>query len=247
MTYGFHAENAEGKATMSTGFPLLKFAGKTSVASDSYTNLYPTLININIREIVLLTPVIPGSNPPVVFFYMNNSAHAGRPMMPTRIVSAGGGRWHIGILTNEIRDTPPTGYCFYAAPGAVSGDTHGIQLFDEIGGVIFDSGWVKNTVLSVQEVGTVVATTNNTYTVQGSIAKPAFPFRLNHFETLSYGYYSGYYYAVMACLGLTRASSVYTVKLGVVEQARNVTSIIEYELTDAQTHYLPIIDGARYD
>lgn len=248
MSYGFHAENADGKTTISTGFPLLKFAGKCTLYSDSYTNPYPTLININIRVIILLTPVIPGSDPPVVFFYMPSSVTAGRPMMPVKVASAGSGRWYVEIYSNEINDTVPTGYCFYAAPATPSSDQWGLQLFDTGSGVIFDSGWAKNTFLNVKEVGTIVATDHNTYTLQGSFSKPAFPFRFNHFETLSYGYYSGYYYGIVAFLGLSRASSVYTIHLGVIEQGRNSSGpVIEYILSDGTTHYLPIIDGADYD
>jgi hypothetical protein len=241
MTFGFSALNDDLKTTLSTGFPLMKFAGKASIFAD--TNWQTIALGIYFREIVFLTPSIPGGGTPTVFFYLPVD---GVRWMPTYLVPVGDGTWKVGVQCNEI-STPPTVYCFYATPAAAAAETQGMRLFAGDTGLIFDSGWPKNTFLNVREIASIVASSASTVTI-GARTKPAFPFRFNYNEIYYHGYIQGAHYFAYYFLGLKRVSMTFTVGMGALTcVAVASTAWTTTGISDGKTHYLPIIEGADYD
>lgn len=239
--FGLSATNADGKTTISTGFPLMKFAGKCSVYSD--VNWVSNTLGLYFRRVTLLTPVIPGSTAPTVFFYLHDN---GNNIMPTKIEPAGGGRWYVVYQTNDS-PPPPEAYCFYSEPISEASERYGLRLWDGGQGLIFDSGWPRNIFLSVKEIKALVATRYNSFTVSG-ITKPAFPFRFNYNFIQYLGYTQGAHWFLYYFLGLARSGLTYTVSRGALEfVAAANTAWTSSGVSDDLTHYLPIIDGADYD
>ena len=239
--FGLSATNADGKTTISTGFPLMKFAGKCSVYSDESWS--STFLGVLFRRVTFLTPVIPGSFAPTVFFYLHDN---GNNVMPTKIVPAGGGRWYVVYQTNNTLP-PPEAYCFFSEPAGAGAERYGMRLWDGGQGLIFDSGWARNTFLSVKDIKPLVATRHNAFSVAG-VAKPAFPFRFNHNFIQYLGYAQEAYWFIYYFLGLARSGLTYTVSQGSLEYvAAASTAWTNSGVFDDLTHYLPIIDGADYD
>ena len=274
MTFGFEASNAEGKTTISTGFPLMKFAGKCSVVSNTYARKvgdgilfwvywymqYRAGIDCRIGRVVLKTPVISGDSPPLVFLYLHDG---GGNIIPSSITSNGDGTWTITLCTTS--DYPaPEAYCFYSAERSEASERYGVRLFGGDSSIIFDSGWPRNTFLKVQEVLGVVASPGRSFSVSNFV-KPAIAFKFNHSMmfagspqiTIGNEYlgisgvgFSYWIKFVINALGLSRAGTTYTVTEGtadLIAKQNTAYSIDAYGRVDGQTHYLPIIDAADYD
>ena len=271
MSFGFEATNLEGKTTISTGFPLMKFAGKCSVVSNtfglpesSYFRIYQQWymnygeFKAKIGRIVLRTPFIPGANPPLVFFYIHDG---GGLIMPSSITSNGDGTWTILLCTRSLYPSPEA-YCFYSTGLSMSAETHGLRLFGSDGSLIFDSGWPRNIFLRVRDIKAIVAASGNSFTVEG-LVKPAIAFKFNYSMTESGG--AGAYddnhkwwdlYVIVA-LGLSRTATAYTASAGIADlypysneyrdQLVYYPGSVPFGYQDGKTHHLPIIDGADYD
>ena len=280
MSFGFSAANDDLKTTISTAFPLMKFAGKCSAVSSTYniatpianasgsaSTLYQVLwymnyqrgIDCKIGRVVIRTPVIPGSTPPLVFFYIPSGVGT---VIPLNIISNGNGTWDITLATVSLV-TSIEGYCFYSAPGVDSGDGFGFQLFDENSGIIFDAGWQTNAFLKIQDIKNVTATAGQSFS-SGAVVKPAVAFKFNHSRVFAGsediivpGVIIGiqgetiWTKFVLGGLGLARSSATFTVTEapGELTPLKNTHygSYEQYSRADGQTHYLPIINAADYD
>jgi len=127
MSYGLEATNAAGQVLISSEFKNLHFKQKKT--SPDYTDRDSSGIFGGVK---LMRYRFNLSETPVPFFHVPS----GNSCAITAVRSVSSGVWDVEVLTNGVN---PEIYIFATAAVTSSGDTYGVQVFNNSNQVTFDS------------------------------------------------------------------------------------------------------------